>query len=306
MPAGRHRAHRPRPARDSRAAAVGFFALLPIAVAIGVVVGRSGNDGGENEALLEALRNQPAAVASTTAGATTAATNSGKASKGKASQEVQQRRRQGRRQDQQRRGPPGDRLQAAGEEGRRRHAPGRSKPRTDRRKLHQGPAEPARRDRRRRRPRRGSGRRRVEQRNREWAQRGTATAGDGPEVRPGEAAAAAVGAAATAGKSGGEARGERRAARPARPPAGEVHGHAGRPRRRLLRDGDPRPRADGRADPQGGGAAAGRRRAAGGRADARAAALRRRRPLSQLRFSLRARRSFLPPVRPLAVRRSAP
>ena len=43
---------------SSRAAAVGFFALLPIAVAIGVVVGRSGNDSGENEALLEALRNQ--------------------------------------------------------------------------------------------------------------------------------------------------------------------------------------------------------------------------------------------------------
>jgi hypothetical protein len=83
------RAHRPPlrpPAKGgsgSRAAAVGFFALLPIAVAIGVVVGRSGNDGGENEALLEALRNQPAAVAGTTAGATTAATNVDKAAKGK-------------------------------------------------------------------------------------------------------------------------------------------------------------------------------------------------------------------------------
>jgi hypothetical protein len=81
------RAHRPppRPAvkggSGSRAAAVGFFALLPIAVAIGVVVGRGGNDGGENEALLEALRNQPA-VAETSAGATTAA-STGKASKGK-------------------------------------------------------------------------------------------------------------------------------------------------------------------------------------------------------------------------------
>ena len=52
----------------SRAAAVGFFALLPIAVAIGVIVGRGGSDGGENEALLEALRNQNAAVASTSAG----------------------------------------------------------------------------------------------------------------------------------------------------------------------------------------------------------------------------------------------
>ncbi len=82
------RAHRPPlrpPAKSgsgSRAAAVGFFALLPIAVAIGVVVGRSGNDGGENEALLEALRNQPAAVAGTTAGATAAA-NEGKTGKGK-------------------------------------------------------------------------------------------------------------------------------------------------------------------------------------------------------------------------------
>lgn len=55
----------------SRAAAVAFFALLPIAVAIGVVVGRSGNDGGENEALLEALHRQESAVASSSAGAAT-------------------------------------------------------------------------------------------------------------------------------------------------------------------------------------------------------------------------------------------
>jgi hypothetical protein len=40
----------------SRAAAVGFFALLPIAVALGVVVGRSGGNGDSNEdALLKAL-----------------------------------------------------------------------------------------------------------------------------------------------------------------------------------------------------------------------------------------------------------
>lgn len=85
------RARRPvaRPATKtgsgSRAAAVGFFALLPIAVAIGVVVGRSGSDGGENEALLQALRNQNnAAVAATpSAGATTAATG---AKKGKSKQ----------------------------------------------------------------------------------------------------------------------------------------------------------------------------------------------------------------------------
>jgi hypothetical protein len=46
----------------SRAAAVAFFALLPIAVAIGVVVGRSGS--GDDDALLQALRQQDAAVAS--------------------------------------------------------------------------------------------------------------------------------------------------------------------------------------------------------------------------------------------------
>jgi hypothetical protein len=40
----------------SRAAAVGFFALLPIAVALGVVVGRSGGSGDSSEdALLKAL-----------------------------------------------------------------------------------------------------------------------------------------------------------------------------------------------------------------------------------------------------------
>ncbi|HWB70512.1 MAG TPA: hypothetical protein VG518_11100 [Solirubrobacterales bacterium] len=60
----------------SRAAAVGFFALLPIAVAIGVIVGRSGSGEGDNEALLQALRNQEAsatAAVPTTASATTAA-----------------------------------------------------------------------------------------------------------------------------------------------------------------------------------------------------------------------------------------
>jgi hypothetical protein len=83
------RAHRPaqlppaRAASGSRAAAVGFFALLPVAVAIGVVVGRSGNDGGENEALLEALRKQPAAVTATSAG-TAPAASAVKAGKGKA------------------------------------------------------------------------------------------------------------------------------------------------------------------------------------------------------------------------------
>jgi hypothetical protein len=61
------RARRPpaRPAAKasgSRAAAVGFFALLPIAVAIGVVVGRAGS-GEDNGALVQALREQNAAFA---------------------------------------------------------------------------------------------------------------------------------------------------------------------------------------------------------------------------------------------------
>jgi hypothetical protein len=70
-------------APGSRAAAVGFFALLPIAVALGVVVGRGDSGGSDNEALLQALRNQEAAAASTAAGttATTAAANGKKASK---------------------------------------------------------------------------------------------------------------------------------------------------------------------------------------------------------------------------------
>ncbi|HEX7245974.1 MAG TPA: hypothetical protein VF245_10445 [Solirubrobacterales bacterium] len=71
---------------SSRAAAVGFFALLPIAVAIGVVVGRSGAGNGSEEALLEALRKQPAVAPSTTgASPTTASTaKKGKAAKGPA------------------------------------------------------------------------------------------------------------------------------------------------------------------------------------------------------------------------------
>lgn len=62
-----------KPAPTSRAAAVGFFALLPIAVALGVVVGRGGGDDGNSEALLEALRAQQA-VASTNTGTSSGAT----------------------------------------------------------------------------------------------------------------------------------------------------------------------------------------------------------------------------------------
>lgn len=68
----------------SRAAAVAFFALLPIAVAIGVVVGRSGNDSGENEALLEALHRQEVAQANAPAAAVAStASNAAKKAKGK-------------------------------------------------------------------------------------------------------------------------------------------------------------------------------------------------------------------------------
>jgi hypothetical protein len=69
------RAHRPlaqpkaKTGSGSRAAAVAFFALLPVAVAIGVVVGRSGA-GGDDDALLQALRQRDAAVASTGPAAT--------------------------------------------------------------------------------------------------------------------------------------------------------------------------------------------------------------------------------------------
>jgi hypothetical protein len=54
----------------SRAAAVAFFALLPVAVALGVVVGRSDSGGSDNEALLQALRQQQATSPASTAGTT--------------------------------------------------------------------------------------------------------------------------------------------------------------------------------------------------------------------------------------------
>lgn len=71
------------PKRDqtSRAAAVGFFALLPIAVALGVMVGRSNSGGGgDSEALLQALRERQA-TASTAATAPTAAAATAKKAK---------------------------------------------------------------------------------------------------------------------------------------------------------------------------------------------------------------------------------
>lgn len=83
------RARRPlaRPAAKqsptSRAAAVGFFALLPLAVGLGLIIGRSGSGGDDSsEALLQALRERPTATAGTTAGATTATAAKAKKDKG--------------------------------------------------------------------------------------------------------------------------------------------------------------------------------------------------------------------------------
>jgi hypothetical protein len=61
----------------SRAAAVGFFALLPIAVAIGVVVGNANGDGGSNgseEALLQALKEQKSGTTTASSGSATGGT----------------------------------------------------------------------------------------------------------------------------------------------------------------------------------------------------------------------------------------
>jgi hypothetical protein len=62
----------PKRPSGSRAAAVGFFALLPIAVALGVVVGRSGNNSGDEAALLKALKSSEAQSATAQAGSGTA------------------------------------------------------------------------------------------------------------------------------------------------------------------------------------------------------------------------------------------
>lgn len=74
-----------KPNSTSRAAAVGFFALLPLAVALGVMVGRGGGgDDGNSEALLQALKERPTATVGTAAGAGTTATSAAKAkAKGK-------------------------------------------------------------------------------------------------------------------------------------------------------------------------------------------------------------------------------
>ena len=78
------------PGGGSRAAAVGFFALLPIAVALGVVVGRSGSGNSNEEALLRALHQaekQQIAAAPVEEEATTATTTPTKA-QGKGAKEA--------------------------------------------------------------------------------------------------------------------------------------------------------------------------------------------------------------------------
>ncbi|MBS1894421.1 MAG: hypothetical protein JST59_24230 [Actinobacteria bacterium] len=80
------------PGGGSRAAAVGFFALLPIAVALGVVVGRSGSGDSNEQALLRALHQAekqqvaaaPVEEEATTAAATNTANGKGKDAKGAA------------------------------------------------------------------------------------------------------------------------------------------------------------------------------------------------------------------------------
>jgi len=65
-------ARAPKRPPASRAAAVGFFALLPIAVALGVVVGRSDSGGSDEAALLKALKQSEAQVAAKGAANSTA------------------------------------------------------------------------------------------------------------------------------------------------------------------------------------------------------------------------------------------
>ncbi|HET9593187.1 MAG TPA: hypothetical protein VFP17_09755 [Solirubrobacterales bacterium] len=67
----------------SRAAVVGFFALLPIAVAIGVAIGHNGSGSGDEEALLKALQERQATAVGTAPGATSGATAAAAAGKAK-------------------------------------------------------------------------------------------------------------------------------------------------------------------------------------------------------------------------------
>jgi hypothetical protein len=60
----------PKQGVSSRAAAVGFFALLPLAVALGVMVGRGDSGSDNSDALLQALKERQATATSTAAAPT--------------------------------------------------------------------------------------------------------------------------------------------------------------------------------------------------------------------------------------------
>ncbi|HEU4461945.1 MAG TPA: hypothetical protein VFR75_05080 [Solirubrobacterales bacterium] len=70
----------PKQGISSRAAAVGFFSLLPLAVALGVMVGRGGSGEDNSDALLQALKEKQATAATVAAAPATSAG----AAKGKA------------------------------------------------------------------------------------------------------------------------------------------------------------------------------------------------------------------------------
>lgn len=72
----------PKQGVSSRAAAVGFFALLPLAVALGVMVGRGGSGEDNSDALLQALKEKQTTAAATVAAP--AAANSAAKNKAKA------------------------------------------------------------------------------------------------------------------------------------------------------------------------------------------------------------------------------
>lgn len=77
----------PKQGISSRAAAVGFFSLLPLAVALGVMVGRGGSGEDNSDALVQALKERQAAAATTAAApaaANPAAKGNAKAKGGKA------------------------------------------------------------------------------------------------------------------------------------------------------------------------------------------------------------------------------
>jgi hypothetical protein len=72
----------PKQAPTSRAAAVGFFALLPIAVALGVMVGKSNSGEDNSDALLQALRERQGAAVAAAPTTTAAGLKAKKTAKG--------------------------------------------------------------------------------------------------------------------------------------------------------------------------------------------------------------------------------